>query len=148
MAYNTDDIFSYSAFDPSKMTEGFRSFAEKGAAQSREAYARMKSAAEDATKTIESTMQTAQAGSVELGLKAIDVMRTNADMSLSHLESLLGVKSVSELVELQTAFVRKQVETTVEQAKAMQETARRLAEGVAQPGKDAAEKAMASFKAA
>ncbi|SMF44096.1 phasin [Neorhizobium sp. CSC1952] len=148
MAYRTDDIFSFSAFDPAKLTESFREFAEKGATQSRDAYAKMKVAAEEATKTVETTMQSAQAGSVELGLKAIDALRTNADMSLSHMEALLGVKSVSELLELQTAFIRKQAEVTVEQAKAMQDAARKLAEDVAKPGKEAAEKAMATFKAA
>jgi phasin len=148
MAYKTDDIFSFSAFDPTRLTESFREFAEKGATQSREAYAKMKVAAEEATKTVETTMQSAQTGSVELGLKAIDALRTNADMSLSHMEALLGVKSVSELLELQTAFIRKQAEVTVEQAKSMQDAARKLAEDVTKPGKEAAEKAMATFKAA
>lgn len=148
MAYRTDDIFSFAAFDPSKFTETFRDFAEKGSDQSREAYAKMKAAAEEATKTVESTVQSAQTGSVELGLKAIEALRVNADASLSHLEALLGAKSVSEWLELQTTFVRKQAETTVEQAKAMQEAARKIAEDVAKPGKAAAEKAMASFKAA
>ncbi len=148
MAYKTDDIFSFTAFDPAKLTESFREFAEKGATQSREAYAKMKTAAEEATKTVETTLQSAQAGSVELGLKAIDALRTNADMSLSHMEALLGVKSVSELFELQTAFIRKQAEITVEQAKSMQDAARKLAENVSQPGKVAAEKVMATFKAA
>jgi phasin len=145
---NTNDVFSFSAFDPSKMSEGFRDFAEKGAVQSKEAYAKMKTAAEEASKTVEATMQTAQAGTVELGLKAIDAMRTNAELSLSHMEALLGVKSVAELVELQTAFIRKQAEVTVEQAKSIQETAKKVAETVTKPGKEAAEKAMSSFKAA
>ncbi|SMD18983.1 phasin [Rhizobium sp. RU36D] len=147
-AMNTNDVFSFSTFDPSKMTEGFRDFAEKGAAQSKEAYAKMKTAAEEASKTVEATMQTAQAGTVELGLKAIDAMRTNAEMSLSHMEALLGVKSVAELVELQTAFIRKQAEVTVEQAKSIQETAKKVAETVTKPGKEAAEKVMSTFKAA
>ena len=146
MAYKTDDIFSFTAFDPAKLTESFREFAEKGATQSRDAYAKMKTAAEEATKTVETTLQSAQAGSVELGLKAIDALRTNADMSLSHMEALLGVKSVSELFELQTAFIRKQAELAVEQAKTMQEATRKVAENVAKPGKDAAEKAMSSLK--
>ncbi|THV23647.1 phasin [Peteryoungia ipomoeae] len=144
----TKDIFSFSTFDPSKMQESFRDFAEKGAAQSKEAYSKLKSATEDATRTVEATVQTAQAGSVELGLKAIDALRTNADLSLSHMEALLGVKSVAELVELQTSFIRKQAEVTMEQAKAIQETVKKVAETVTKPGKDAAEKAMSSFKAA
>ena len=84
----TDDVFSLAAFDPAKATETFRDFAEKGAAQSKEAYSKIKAAAEDATKTVEATIENAQSGSVELGLKAIDALRTNAENSLSHLEAL------------------------------------------------------------
>ena len=142
----TDDVFSIAAVDPAKLSESFREFAEKGAAQTKEAYAKMKEAAEDATKTVEATLESAQAGSVELGLKAIDALRTNAENSLSHMEALLGVKSVSELFELQTAFLRKQAEVAVEQAKALQETSKKVAEKVTAPGKSAAEKAMKSFK--
>ena len=142
----TDDVFSIASIDPSKLSESFREFAEKGAAQTKEAYAKMKEAAEDATKTVEATLESAQAGSVELGLKAIEALRTNAENSLSHMEALLGVKSVSELFELQTAFLRKQAEVVVEQAKSLQETSKKVAEKVAAPGKSAAEKAMKSFK--
>jgi phasin len=106
----------------------------------------MKEAAEDATKTVEATLESAQAGSVELGLKAIEALRTNAENSLSHMEALLGVKSVAELFELQTAFLRKQAEVVVEQAKGLQETSKKVAEKVSAPGKSAAEKAMKSFK--
>ncbi|MCJ8053953.1 phasin [Shinella curvata] len=143
----TDDVFSIASIDPSKISESFRDFAEKGAAQTKEAYAKMKEAAEDATKTVEATLESAQAGSVELGLKAIDALRTNAENSLSHMEALLGVKSVAELFELQTAFLRKQAEVAVEQAKSLQETSKKVAEKVSAPGKSAAEKAMKSFKA-
>ncbi|EYR80432.1 MULTISPECIES: phasin [unclassified Shinella] len=142
----TDDVFSIASIDPSKFSESFREFAEKGAAQTKEAYAKMKEAAEDATKTVEATLESAQAGSVELGLKAIEALRTNAENSLSHMEALLGVKSVSELFELQTAFLRKQAEVAVEQAKTLQETSKKVAEKVTAPGKSAAEKAMKSFK--
>nr|WP_298098053.1 phasin [uncultured Shinella sp.] len=143
----TDDVFSIASIDPSKISESFRDFAEKGAVQTKEAYAKMKEAAEDATKTVEATLESAQAGSVELGLKAIDALRTNAENSLSHMEALLGVKSVAELFELQTAFLRKQAEVAVEQAKSLQETSKKVAEKVSAPGKSAAEKAMKSFKA-
>ena len=143
----TDDVFSIASIDPSKLSESFREFAEKGATQTKEAYAKMKEAAEDATKTVEATLESAQAGSVELGLKAIEALRTNAENSLSHMEALLGVKSVAELFELQTSFLRKQAEVAVEQAKSLQETSKKVAEKVAAPGKSAAEKAMKSFKA-
>lgn len=148
MAYRTDDIFSFSTFDPSRLTDSFREFAEKGATQSREAFTKIKDAAEETTKVVETTLQTAQSASVEIGLKAIDAMRTNADLSLTHLESLMGVKSVAQLIELQTSFIRKQAEVAVEQAKALQETARKVSEDVTKPAKEAAEKAMSTFKTA
>ena len=143
----TEDAFSLASFDPAKVTESFRDFAEKGAVQSKEAYSKMKTAAEDATKTVEATLESAQSGSVELGLKAIEALRTNAENSLSHMEALIGVKSVSELFEVQTAFIRKQAELAMEQARTMQEATRKVAENVTRPGKDAAEKAMSGFKA-
>lgn len=144
----TDDVFSIAALDPSKFSENFREFAEKGATQTKEAYAKIKEAADEATKTVEATLESAQAGTVEIGLKAIDALRTNAENSLSHMEALLGVKSVAELFELQTAFLRKQAELAVEQARTLQETSKKVAEQVAAPGKSAAEKALKSFKVA
>ncbi len=44
----TDDVFSIASFDPSKFTESFREFAEKGAQQSKDAYAKLKTAGEEA----------------------------------------------------------------------------------------------------
>ena len=143
-----DDVFSFSAFDPSKFSDSFRELAEKSVNQSKDAFAKVKEASEDATKTIEATLEKAQAGTVELGLKAIDAIRANAESSFSHMEALLGVKSVSELLELQTSFARKQAEVAVEQIKSMQETSRKVAEEVTQPGKDAAQKVASIFKAA
>ncbi len=144
----TDDIFSMASFDPSKISESFRDFAEKSGVQSKEAYGKMKEAAEEATRTVEATFENAQTGTVELGLRAIDALRTNAETSLSHMEALLGVKSVSEFFELQAGFIRKQAELAVEQAKGMQEATRKVAEKVSTPAKAAAEKAVSTFKSA
>jgi phasin len=144
----TEDAFAFAAFDPAKMTESYREFAEKGLVQSKDAYDKLKTAAEDATKTVEQTLESAQSGSVELSLKAIDTVRTNADSSLSHVEALLGVKSIADLFELQTAFVRSQAEAAVDQAKVLQEAARKVAEEVSKPGKAAYEKAAKTYKAA
>jgi phasin len=143
-----EDVFSISSFDPSKFADSFRDFAEKGSMQSREAYAKMKAAGEEAGKTLESTVQTAQAGAAEIGHQAIGALRINAENSLSHMDALLSVKSVAEFFELQSSFLRRQTELTIEQAKAMQETSKLVAEKLAKPSRDAAEKVMASFKAA
>ena len=69
---NSSDIFSIAAFDPSAITERFRVFAETGALQSKDAFAKLKTVAEDAQKTVEQTLQKTQVASVDLGLTAID----------------------------------------------------------------------------
>jgi len=142
----SEDAFSMPSFDPSKFTESFRDFAENSSVKTKEALSKVKEATEEAGKTVEATLQNAQAGTVEFGMKAIEMLRTNTENSFAHLEQLLGVKSVSELFELQTSFLRKQAELAVEQAKALQETSKKVAENVVQPGKAAAEKAMSNLK--
>jgi len=142
------DVFEFPTFDVSKMTDGYREMADKSVNQTKEAYAKAKTVAEDATKAMESTLETAQAGTVELSLKAIDAARGNVEHSLSHMEALLGVKSVAQMIELQTGFFRKQAEMMADQAKMMQEAARKVAEDVSKPVKTVAEKAMSEIKAA
>jgi phasin len=148
MAYKPDDFFGFSAFDPSRMAQEFRDAAHLGAEQSREAYSRLRDATTDATKTVEDTFHSAQSGSFTLSMTAVDAMRSSADLSIAHMQALMGVRSVSELVELQSTFVRRQAELTVENVRELQEATRKVAEEVTKPGREAAERAMAGFKAA
>jgi phasin len=145
---DTIENVEFPTFDASKATDQFRAFAEKGVEQSKEAYTKLKSGAETTQKAIESTLETAKTAGNDVSLKTIAAMRANAEAGFSHLEALLGVKSVSEFVELQTAFVRKGVEMTVEQAKDIQAVTTKAAEEVSKPMKDAFEKAMKELKVA
>src|SRR5690606_23733014 len=86
------EMFEFPTFDVSKMTDSYREMADKSVNQTKEAYAKAKTVAEDTTKAIEATLETAQAGTVELSLKAIDAVRTSTEQSLSHMEALLGIK--------------------------------------------------------
>lgn len=138
----------FPTFDATKATDQMRAFAEKGVEQSKEAYAKMKSGAEETQKTVESTLETAKAVSTDLSMKTISAMRANAEAGFSHLEALVGAKTLSEVVELQTSFLRKQVESGVEQAKDFQATATKAAEEISKPAKTAFEKAMKELKVA
>ena len=142
------DVMEFPTFDATAATDQFRAFAEKGVEQTKEAYSKMKANAEDAQKVLESTFETARSASSDLSLKSIDAMRANSEAAFSHLEALVGVKSVSEFLELQTAYLRKRVEMTVEQAKDMQALSSKAAEEVGKPIKDAFEKAMKELKVA
>jgi phasin len=138
----------FAAFDASKVTDQVRDFAEKSVAQTKDAYAKMKESAEGAQKTFEDNIKVAQAASSEVALKAIAALRTNADAGISHLEALVGVKSFSDFVELQTSFFRKQAEMVADQAKELQAVTTAAAEKVSAPVKAAFEKAAKEFKAA
>jgi len=138
----------FPTFDAAKATDQFRAFAEKGVEQSKEVYGKLKTGAETAQKAFESTFETARVTSGDLALKSIAAARANAELGFAHLEALVGVKSVSELIELQTAFVRKSAETVVAQAKDLQAASTKAAEDVSRPLKDVFEKAVKDFKAA
>lgn len=145
---DTIENVEFPSFDASKATDQIRAFAEKGVEQSKEAYAKLKTGAEETQKVLESTYETAKTVSSDLSLKTIAVLRANADAGFSHLEALVGARSLSEVVELQTAFVRKQVEASVKQAKDFQAVATKAAEDVSKPVKAAVEKAFSELKVA
>jgi phasin len=144
----TADVFAFPAMDAAPFADQFRSFAEQGLAKSKEAYDSMKSSMEDAQKTIETTVETAQAQNAKLSMAAINAMRANTEAGFAHLEKLVGVKSLAEAFEIQSAFVRKQAEMAVDQAKEMQTVSKEAVDALSAPVKAATEKAMASIKAA
>ena len=136
--------FEIPKFDMPKMEvpAAFREFAEKGVAQSKEAYAKMKASAEHATEMLETVYTTASKGSTEYGLKVIEVARANTNAYFDFVGSLFGVKSPSELVELTTAHSRAQFETVTAQGKELTSLAQKVATETAAPIKSGVEKAM------
>ena len=95
-----------------------------------------------------SSFETAKSVGRELSRKTIEALRTNTEASFSHLEALVGARSLSEVMELQTTFIRKSVETAVEQAKDLQTVTTKAAEDVSKPLKAAFEKAAKELKVA
>ena len=120
----------------------FREFAEKGVAQTKDAYEKIKSVAEQNTAMLETVYSTASKGSTEYGLKVIDVARANTNAYFDFVGSLFGVKSPSELVELTTAHSRAQFETVTAQGKELAALAQKVATETAEPIKSGVEKAM------
>src|SRR5690349_15360854 len=71
----------------------FREFAEKGLAQTKENYEKLKAVAEDATDAIEESYANASKGASEYGLKVISNARANSNAAFDLLGSLMGAKS-------------------------------------------------------
>ena len=144
----TIENVEFPTFDPSKATEQVRAVTERGVEQSKEAFSKLSSDAETAQKAFESTFEMAKTTSNEVSLKTIAALRANAEAGFTHLEALVAVKSPSEFFELQTAFLRKQIENSAEQAKGFQAVMMRATEDASKPIKDAFEKALKERKAA
>ncbi|MDR3493905.1 MAG: phasin [Ancalomicrobiaceae bacterium] len=126
----------------------FREIAEKSVAQAQAGYAKLKAAAEETNDMIEDTYETARAGTLEFNAKALDAVKANTDAAFGFAKDLIGAKTLSEVIELQTAFARKSFETFSAQAKDLQATAQKVATETAGPVKAATEKALKDFKVA
>ena len=142
VAPNTEDIMAMSVEVPAAVRE----FAEKGLEQGKENYAKLKAVAEDANGAVEDTFATATKGMTDFSLRAIDMVKDNADASFDFCKSLFGVKTVSEVIELQTGFVRTQYEAAVSQSKELTEFANDLTQKTFKPLADNAQKAFKDFK--
>ena len=130
--------FEMPKFDMPKfeVPTAFREFAEKGVAQAKENYEKVKSAAEKATDVLEDTYSTASKGCASYGLKVIETTRANSDATFDLITELMTAKSYSEMVELYSAFWRKQFDAMIAQAKELSEHAQKVATETAEPIKE------------
>jgi phasin len=127
--------FDTPAFDLPKLEvpAAFREIAEKGVAQAKENYEKLKAAAEEATDVLEETYSTASKGAAEYGLKLIEAARVNSNAAFDFAGALMTVKSPSDLLELSTAHARKQFETFTAQGKELTALAQKLAADSSEP---------------
>jgi phasin len=134
--------FAMPNFDMPKMEvpAAFRDFAEKGVAQAKDNYEKMKTAAEEATDVLENTYAKASKGMSDYGLKVIEVARVNSNANFDYFASLFGVKSLAEVVELSTAHARKQFETLTAQSKELTSFAQQVAVDTTEPIKGSVSK--------
>jgi phasin len=113
------------------LPEAFREIAEKGVAQAKDNYEKIQAAAEEATDLLKGTYATAAKGATDYNLKVIEIARTNANAAFEYAHELLGVKSLSEFVELSTAHARKQFEAMTAQTKELTELAQKVTTEIA-----------------
>jgi len=136
------DTIEFPAFDAQKATEQFRAFTEKTAEQTKETYERLKNSAEETRKAFESSFETVKNVGDEIVLKSIAALRVGTEANLSQAEALVSARSFSEVVELQSAFLRKQMDMALEQAREFQTLSQKAATELSKPVKDAFDKAL------
>jgi phasin len=123
-----------------EMPAAFREFAERGVAQAKDNYEKLKAAAEEATDVLETTYSTASKGASDYGLKVIEAARVNTNAAFDFAGELLAAKTLSEVVELTSAHARKQFESMSQQSKDLGALAQKLATETAEPIKSGVSK--------
>ena len=124
-----------------EMPAAFREFAERGVAQCKDTYEKMKAAAEEATDVLETTYSTASKGASDYGLKVIETARVNTNSAFDFFGELLAAKTPSEVIELSSSHARKQFEALTEQSKELGALAQKVATETAEPIKSGMNKA-------
>ncbi len=126
----------------------YREFAEKSVTQARDTYARLKSASEEASGVFEETFENARDGALAISVKAIDAAKTNSDASFALARDMFGAKTMSDLIELQSAFARKQFEAMTEQMKELQALGEKYITTTTKPVSEKVEKTFNDLKVA
>jgi phasin len=146
-AANPFEAFSFPA-PTFEVPAAFRDLAEKSVTTVRDTYAKIKSAADDATGLVEETLETAREGAFTIGVKALDAAKTNTDASFALVKDLFGAKTVSEVIELQSSFARTQFDAFADQFKEFQALGEKLVTDTTRPVTDKVEKTFKEMKVA
>ena len=113
-----------------------REFAEKTVAQTREAYERSNQVLETTLETIEKSFDAAGQGAVALNRKIIEIAQRNLNSGFDLAKQLAGAKNLAEIVELQAAYWRKQMDALTSQAEEVRTLATKVAADTGAPTKE------------
>lgn len=100
-----------------EIQQSFRGALEKGVLESRAAFVKAKTAADEAASAFEVSFAAARDGALAINAKAFEALRANAEANFDFLKAVLAAKSLSDVVSLHAEFTRKQVETMTGQTK-------------------------------
>ncbi len=128
----TTDQLENLGFDTA-VPEGVRALAEKTVAQTRQAYDRSFDAFDASLTTFERSFDAAGQGAAAFNRKIVDIARRNVDASFDLATSLAGAKDLADMVELQSAFWRKQFGVLTAQAEEVRALSAKVTADAAKP---------------
>jgi phasin len=127
------------------MQESVRAAIEKGVAESRAAFVKAKVSADEAANAFEQSFTAAKDGVIAINAKALEALRANTEANFEFMKASFTVKSLADLVALQSEFTRKQVDAMTGQAKDIGALTQKTVADAIEPLKDQMAK---SFKIA
>ena len=113
--------------------ESVRALAEKTVSQSREAYERGKEQLEEAIDALERSFDAAGQGATAFNRKLIDLAQRNLNSAFDLAKKLAGAKTLGEILELQSTFIRSQFDVFANQAGEIRALTTKIAADTTEP---------------
>ena len=113
--------------------ESVRALAEKTVNQSREAYERGKEQLEEAIDALERSFDAAGQGATAFNRKLIDLAQRNLNSAFDLAKKLAGDKTLGEILELQSTFIRSQFDVFANQAGEIRALTTKIAADTTEP---------------
>ena len=110
-----------------------RKIAEKGVAQTREAFEKLNAAAKNAFGSFDASASIVAKGCSEFNAKALEAFQANSALTFEYLDALTGAKTVSDAVALAPAHASKQFQALKDQTKDLSSLAQKIAPESAEP---------------
>ena len=111
----------------------FGGMSEQSVVRAKENYEKMKAASGEMVDIVRETYSTNAKGVAEYGSKIIEISGANTTAAFDFFTSLMGTKSLSEVINLSTTQSRKNVEAVSAQNRELWELARKVATETAEP---------------
>jgi phasin len=126
--------------------ESVRALAEKTVMQTREAYERAKDTLEEAVDAMERSFDAAGQGAAAFNRKIIEITQRNLNSSFDLAKKLAAAKNLTEIVELQSAYVRQQFDALASQAGEIRALSSKIAADTTEPIKAQVTRSMDKVK--
>jgi phasin len=113
--------------------EAMRAFAGAAVTQTRQAYENAKATLDAGIDAVERSYDAAGQAAAALNRKIVDIAQRNVNSGFDLAKSLASAKNLAEIVELQGAYWRKQLEALIAQAEEVRELSVNASADVAEP---------------
>jgi len=120
---------SQNPFEPFKIPNEMRTFAEESVAQARKAFDGLIDAARKTTENLQSQAASSSSGALDIGRKAMSFAEQNVSASFDFAQKLVRAKDASEVMQLQKDYLERQMQALGEQARELGQRAADMAKG-------------------
>jgi phasin len=110
-----------------------RAFAEKSFEQAKQAFEGFINAAQHTVTTFQGQAETARQSAQDVGAKAMSFAQQNITSSFEFAHQLMQAKDLKEMLDVQTAYIQRQMQVLGEQAKELGQATGKVVKDATEP---------------